>query len=279
MTQDRSAKSPLALGTARLDWRDGVPCSADFGDIYFSPKGGLDEARHVFLDGIGGAGVWQGRPRFTVGELGFGTGLNVLALWNSWRRTAPADARLHVVSVEGFPLEPVDLADAHAGFPELAPLAAELRAAYPRRVPGFHRLRLDGGRIALTLLFGPAAEMLEKLAARVDAWFLDGFAPRRNPAMWTDAVFRQVARLSAPGARVATFSAAGAVRRGLAAAGFAMAKRPGFAGKLECLAGRFDAALMDDGGAPWYAADPVRHGGSVGTAGTGADLAPSGRPG
>tara|TARA_R110000772_G_scaffold232445_2_gene343974 strand:- start:89481 stop:91442 length:1962 start_codon:yes stop_codon:yes gene_type:complete len=256
MTQDRSAKSPLALGTARLDWRDGVPCSADFGDIYFSPKGGLDEARHVFLDGIGGAGVWQGRPRFTVGELGFGTGLNVLALWNSWRRTAPADARLHVVSVEGFPLEPVDLADAHAGFPELAPLAAELRAAYPRRVPGFHRLRLDGGRIALTLLFGPAAEMLEKLAARVDAWFLDGFAPRRNPAMWTDAVFRQVARLSAPGARVATFSAAGAVRRGLAAAGFAMAKRPGFAGKLECLAGRFDAALMDDGGAPWYAAPP-----------------------
>lgn len=253
MTQDRSTKNPLSLGTARLDWRDGVPCSADFGDIYFSPRGGLDEARHVFLDGIGGAEVWQGRPRFTVGELGFGTGLNVLALWDAWRRTADPEARLHVVSVEGFPLVPGDLADAHAGFPELAPLAAELRANYPRRVPGFHRLRLDGGRVVLTLLFGPAAEMLEKLAARVDAWFLDGFAPSCNPDMWTDAVFRQVARLSAPGARVATFSAASAVRRGLAAAGFAMAKRPGFAGKLECLAGRLDAAPSVDTVAPWYA--------------------------
>ena len=253
MIQDDSASSTAPIGAARLDWRDGVPCSAAFGDIYFSPKGGLDEARHVFLDGIGAPEVWQGRPRFTVGELGFGTGLNVLALWDAWRRTASPDARLHVVSVEGFPLEPGDLAAAHAAFPELALLAAELRASYPRRVPGFHRLRLDGGRVALTLLFGPVAEMLERLAARVDAWFLDGFAPRRNPEMWTDAVFRQLARLSAPAARVATFSAAGAVRRGLAAAGFAMAKRPGFAGKLECLAGRLDSAPIDDGGAPWYA--------------------------
>ena len=256
MTQEMPSPGVPPLGRARLDWRDGVPCSADFGDIYFSPKGGLDEARHVFLDGIGGPEVWQGRPRFTVGELGFGTGLNVLALWDSWRRTAPADARLHVVSVEGFPLEPGDLADAHAGFPELGLLAAELRAAYPRRVPGFHRLRLDGGRVVLTLLFGPVGEMLEKLTARIDAWFLDGFAPRRNPEMWTDGVFRQLARLSAPGARVATFSAAGTVRRGLAAAGFAMAKRPGFVGKLECLAGRFDAAPVDDGDVPWYAAPP-----------------------
>ncbi|MEQ9361019.1 MAG: tRNA (5-methylaminomethyl-2-thiouridine)(34)-methyltransferase MnmD, partial [Rhodospirillales bacterium] len=256
MTQDRFAKSPLGLGTARLAWRDGVPCSAEFGDIYFSPKGGLGEARHVFLDGIGAPDVWRGRPRFTVGELGFGTGLNVLALWDAWRRRAAPDARLHIVSVEGFPLEPGDLAGAHTGFPELAPLAAELRAAYPRRVSGFHRLRLDGGRVALTLLFGPVADMLEKLTACVDAWFLDGFAPRRNPEMWSDAVFRQLARLSAPGARVATFSAAGAVRRGLAAAGFAMAKRPGFAGKLECLAGRLDALPLDDGDAPWYAAPP-----------------------
>ncbi|UTW52906.1 FAD-dependent 5-carboxymethylaminomethyl-2-thiouridine(34) oxidoreductase MnmC [bacterium SCSIO 12827] len=270
MTQEIPSPGAPPLGRARLDWRDGVPCSADFGDIYFSPKGGLDEARHVFLDGIGAPEVWQGRPRFTVGELGFGTGLNVLALWDSWRRTAPADARLHVVSVEGFPLEPDGLADAHAGFPELGPLAAELRAAYPRRVPGFHRLRLDGGRVVLTLLFGPVGDMLEKLTARIDAWFLDGFAPRRNPEMWTDGVFREVARLSAPGARVATFSAAGAVRRGLAAAGFAMAKRPGFAGKLECLAGRFDAAPMNDGGAPWYAAPaPLGPGATIAVIGGG----------
>lgn len=271
MTKDGFSIGTVPLGAARLDWRDGVPCSADFGDVYFSVRDGLSETRHVFLDGIGAPEVWQGRPRFTVGELGFGTGLNVLALWDAWQRTAARDGRLHIVSVEGFPLEPGALADAHATFPELGTLAAELRASYPHRVPGFHRLRLDGGRVALTLLFGPVAEMLEKLTARVDAWFLDGFAPRRNPDMWTDAVFHQVARLSAPGARVATFSAAGRVRRGLAAAGFAMNKRPGFAGKLECLAGRLDgAAPVDEGAAPWYAPPiPLRPGATVAVIGGG----------
>ncbi|MAN79184.1 MAG: bifunctional tRNA (5-methylaminomethyl-2-thiouridine)(34)-methyltransferase MnmD/FAD-dependent 5-carboxymethylaminomethyl-2-thiouridine(34) oxidoreductase MnmC, partial [Magnetovibrio sp.] len=270
MTKDRFSSGAAPLGSARLDWRDGVPCSADFGDVYFSARDGLGETRHVFLDGIGGPDVWAARPRFTVGELGFGTGLNVLGLWDAWRRTAAPDARLHVVSVEGFPLEPGDLAQAHATFPELGPLAADLRASYPRRVPGFHRLRLDGGRVALTLLFGPVAEMLEKLTARVDAWFLDGFAPRRNPDMWTDTVFRQIARLSAPAARVATFSAAGHVRRGLAAAGFAMEKRPGFAGKLECLAGRFDGAPVADGSLPWYAPPaPLKPGATVAVIGGG----------
>lgn len=253
MTENEFPPGAASLGLAPLDWRDGAPRSAEFGDIYFSPRDGLGEARHVFLQGIGAPEVWRGRHRFTIGELGFGTGLNVLSAWDAWRRTADGAARLHIVSIEGSPLSHDDLARAHAIFPELGELAAELRAAYPRRVPGFHRLRLDDGRVALTLLFGPVAEMLEKLAARVDAWFLDGFAPRRNPEMWTDTVFRHLARLSAPAARVATFSAAGAVRRGLAAAGFAMVKRPGFAGKLECLAGRHDATPMDDGGVPWYA--------------------------
>lgn len=270
MTKDRYQTGAVPLGSARLDWRDGVPCSADFGDIYFSARDGLGETRHVFLEGIGAPDIWSGRARFTVGELGFGTGLNVLGLWDAWRRTAAEDARLHIVSVEGFPLEPGDLAVAHATFPELGPLAAELRASYPRRAPGFHRLRLDGGRVALTLLFGPVAEMLEKLTARVDAWFLDGFAPRRNPDMWTDAVFHQVARLSIPGARVATFSAAGRVRRGLAATGFAMEKRPGFAGKLECLAGRFEGASVEDGIPPWYAPPaPLNSGATVAVIGGG----------
>ena len=258
------------FGAVRLDWRDGAPCSADFGDIYFSPVDGLGEARHVFLDGIGGPDVWRNRSRFTVGELGFGTGLNVLALCDAWRRTAPADARLHVVSVEGFPLEPRDLAAAHAAFPELADLARDLRAAYPRRVPGFHRLRLDGGRVALTLLFGPVAAMLSQVEARVDAWFLDGFAPSRNPEMWSDAVFRQVARLSAPGARVATFSAAGAVRRGLADAGFVVEKRPGFGGKRECLSGRFEGQSAESRAEPWFAPPaPLSPGASVAVVGGG----------
>ncbi len=188
--------------------------------------------------------------------MGFGTGLNVLAAWDSWRRTAPAGARLHIVSVEGFPLSVEDLAEAHAAFPEFAALSAELRRAYPRRVPGFHRLRLDGGRVTLTLLFGPVLSMLASLEASVDAWFLDGFAPSRNPEMWSDAVFREIARLCAPGARLATFSAAGAVRRGLAAAGFAMEKRPGFGGKRECLAGRYEGGEAPPQAEPWFATPP-----------------------
>ena len=257
MTQYESPSRAVSLGAARLDWQDGAPRSATFGDVYFSPTDGLGETRHVFLEGIGAPDVWRGRDRFVIGELGFGTGLNVLAAWDAWRRTAGPDARLHIVSVEGFPLSAPDLAQAHAAFPELGGLARDLRAAYPRQVPGFHRLRLDGGRVSLTLLFGPVAAMLDGLSAKIDAWFLDGFAPRRNPEMWTDAVFSRIARLSAPGARVATFSAAGSVRRGLAAAGFAVEKRPGFGGKRECLTGRIERPAPGDGASPWYAPPPA----------------------
>jgi tRNA 5-methylaminomethyl-2-thiouridine biosynthesis bifunctional protein len=253
MTQNGSESGPGALVTARLEWRDGAPRSTAFGDVYFSAEDGAGETRHVFLDGIGAPEIWRGRTRFTIGELGFGTGLNVLTVWDSWRRTAAAEARLHIVSVEGFPLSAEDLAAAHERFPEFADLSAALRRVYPRRVPGFHRLRLDGGRVALTLLFGDVGDMLARLDGRVDAWFLDGFAPSRNPDMWSAAVFREIARLSAAGARVATFSAAGAVRRGLGEVGFEMEKRPGHGSKRESLAGRFTGAAPADAADPWYA--------------------------
>ncbi len=256
MTDENHSRAPGILGSADPDWRDGALRSRAFGDVYFSVADGLGETRYVFLDGIGGAGGWAGRLRFHLGELGFGTGLNFLALWDSWRRTAPADARLHVVSVEGFPLGVDDLAKAHAAFPELADLASALRGAWPRRVPGLHRLRLDGGRVCLTLLFGPVLPMLRQMAGRMDAWFLDGFAPKHNPDMWTDDVFAEVARLSAPGARLATFSAAGAVRRGLTAQGFAMEKRPGFGDKSESLIGRYKGAAANRDFDPWYAPPP-----------------------
>lgn len=253
MTEENHIRAPGILGAADADWRDGALRSRAFGDVYFSVADGLGETRHVFLDGIGGPETWAGRARFRLGELGFGTGLNFLALWESWRRTAPADARLHVISVEGYPLGVDGLAKAHAAFPELADLAWALRAAWPRRVPGLHRLRLDGGRVCLTLLFGPVLPMLRHTEGRVDAWFLDGFAPKRNPEMWSDEVFAEVARLSAPGARLATFTAAGTVRRGLTAQGFTMEKRPGFADKRESLVGRYEGVAANSGFDPWYA--------------------------
>ena len=226
---------------ARIDWQDGTPRSRRFGDVYFSAEDGAGESRHVFLDGIGAPATWAGRRRFTIIETGFGSGLNFALTWRAWIASAPADAVLHYVSVEGFPMAADDLRRALAAFPEVGDEAAALTALYPPPVPGFHRRHLAGGRVVLTLLFGPVEDMLASLSARADAWYLDGFAPRANPDMWTPALFQHMRRLSAPGARFATFTAAGDVRRGLAEAGFAVGKAPGFGRKRDCLRGELIA--------------------------------------
>lgn len=224
------------LGRARLDWSaQGAPASADFGDVYFSPQDGLAETRHVFLAGNGLPEAWAGRTRFVIGETGFGTGLNFLAAWQLWQRTAAADARLHYLSVEGFPLETEDMLRALRPFPELADDAAALGRAIPPATPGFHRCHFDGGRVSLTLLYGEAAAMLRQLDAGVDAWFLDGFSPARNPDMWRGEVLGEIARLTRPRGTAASFTAAGAVRRGLEEAGFAVERAPGFGAKRHML--------------------------------------------
>ena len=234
-----------------LQWRDGAPASARFDDVYFSGDG-LAETDHVFLGGIGAPELWKGRRRFCIAETGFGTGLNFLRAWQLWRDTAPAEARLDYVSVEGFPLSAAELERAHAAFPGLGELASALRAALPADVSGYHLCRLDGGRVRLLLLYGEVREMLADLAARVDAWFLDGFAPAKNPDMWTPEVFTEIARLTVPGGRLATFTAAGAVRRGLEGVGFSMDKRPGHGAKRECLSGTMQKRPSSASSAPWY---------------------------
>lgn len=235
-----------------LIWRDdGHPYSARFGDVYFSGDG-VAESQHVFIDGIGGADLWSDKPTFSVAETGFGTGLNFLMLWDAWRRSAPQGARLNYISVEGFPLGLTEMARAGASLGDVAPLSEALCAALPPCVGGYHAVELDGGRVRLLLLYGPVAEMLGGLQAAVDAWFLDGFAPARNPAMWTPDVFAEIARLSRPGARLASFTVVGAVRRGLAEVGFAIEKRPGYGAKRKCLAGRFEGVGARDP-IPWFA--------------------------
>ncbi len=219
-----------------LTWgEDGLPRSGLYGDVYFSSDDGLAEARAVFLAGAGLPDAWRDRESFVVGELGFGTGLNIAALLDLWRRERPPGGRLHVFSIERHPLAVEDAARALARWPELEPVASSLLAAWPRRARGFHRLDLPDLNAVIDLAVMDAAEALAQWSGRADAWFLDGFAPAANPAMWRQEVLDLVAARSAPGARVATFTVAGAVRRGLQAAGFAVEKRPGFGRKRERL--------------------------------------------
>ena len=226
-----------------LIWTDdGSPRSGRFDDIYFSQQDGLAEARAVFLAGCGLPGAWNGRTHFCVAELGFGTGLNIAALLDLWRREGPAGGRLSLFSVEGFPLTRGEAARALDGWPELAEAAQALLDAWPEATPGFHRLDLPGFNASLDLAVGDVGWALSQWTGRADAWFLDGFAPSTNPDMWSDAVLDGIAAWSAPGARVATFTVAGAVRRGLAGRGFTVDKRPGHGRKRERLEARLREA-------------------------------------
>ncbi len=215
--------------------RPGTPAASDFGDIYFSTDGGLEETRAVFLQGCGLPDRWMGRDVFTVAELGFGSGLNFLATMQSWHESG-ATGRLHFVSVEGFPFDRQQLAQALSAFPELAEIAAPLIESWPGPVRGVHRRHF--GPVTLTLIHDDIAPALAGQDFAADAWFLDGFSPAKNPDMWSKPILSEVARLSAPGARVGTFTVAGAVRRGLATAGFEVERLPGFGRKRQRLEAR-----------------------------------------
>ncbi|WP_273862971.1 bifunctional tRNA (5-methylaminomethyl-2-thiouridine)(34)-methyltransferase MnmD/FAD-dependent 5-carboxymethylaminomethyl-2-thiouridine(34) oxidoreductase MnmC [Pseudomonas sp. LA5] len=244
---------------AQLDWdASGQPLSRTYGDVYFSRASGLEETRYVFLQQNRLSERFTALAAgevFTIGETGFGTGLNFLCAWQLFAALAPKEARLHFVSVERFPLTAADLAQALTLWPELAPYSAALQRQYQAIHPGFQRLILDDGRVTLTLLVGDVLERLPELDARCDAWFLDGFAPAKNPEMWTPALFAELARLSHAGTTLATFTCAGFVRRGLNEAGFAMAKVPGFGHKREMLAGALERPVTP-AAVPWYARPP-----------------------
>jgi len=218
---------------------DGVPRSRLFDDVYYSTADGLAESRAVFLAGCGMPDAWRGRRRFVVGELGFGSGLNILALLALWRETREPGARLHVFSVEAFPMPAEDARRALSAWPQIGDLAAALLDLWPRRARGFHRIEFGEIGAVLDLAVMDVGAALSAWSGEADAWFLDGFSPSRNPAMWTPEVLAGVAARSAPGTRVASFTVAGAVRRGLATAGFAVEKRPGFGRKSERLEARW----------------------------------------
>jgi tRNA 5-methylaminomethyl-2-thiouridine biosynthesis bifunctional protein len=231
---------PTTLQPAQLTLdANGTPMSMAYGDVYHSAAGGQAQARHVFLAGNQLPERWRKREHFCVVETGFGLGLNFLTTWQAWQGDPQACTTLHFVSFEKHPFTAADLRRAHAGWPEFAPLSAELLSVWPAAVAGEHRLELAGGRIVLRLVFGDASEALPRTAATADAFYLDGFSPALNPELWSPEVCRALARLAVPGATLATWSVAGSVRRALAQAGFRVEKRPGFAGKRQMLVGRY----------------------------------------
>lgn len=246
---------------AQLDWdENGNPISRAFADVYFSNESGLDETRHVFLTQNDLQQRFAALPangRLVIGETGFGTGLNFLCAWQLFEACATPGARLQFVSVEKFPLNRVDLERALRLWPELKAFADQLLEQYVAIHERFQRLVFDGGRVTLTLLIGDALQMLPQLDGQIDAWFLDGFAPSKNPEMWTPELFAELARLAAPGSTIGTFTSTGWVRRALNAAGFKMKRVPGIGHKWEVLKGAFIGWPQDvpspSAAKPWFA--------------------------
>lgn len=257
---------PAPLTCATLDWQNDTPVSVQFADVYFSREDGAAETRYVFLqqnDLPARWQAWQTPGSFTIGETGFGTGLNFFCAWELWRTLRKPGQHLHFVSVEQFPLQPADLEKACNLRPEFASLGKALLDQYPPLVSGLHRLHFLDDNVTLTLIFADAAAGFAQLDGVVDAWFLDGFAPARNPQMWQPALFNAMARLSHSTTTFATFTSAGVVKRGLRDAGFQVEKHPGFGRKRDMLRGRFvppenAAADRPPAQQPWYWVDYAR---------------------
>lgn len=247
------------LVPARIDAIDTTPYAPDFDDVYFSRGGGWSESRFVFLHGNGLPERWQGRDSFVVGETGFGVGLNFIITAHEFLRTTTPPARLHYVSVEKHPVEPAALLTSlvrnASEQPEAHALIEELHASYPIHAPGTHRVSLAGGRVQLTLLLGEAAVQLARVPTPseglVDAWYLDGFSPAKNDGIWNESVYRAVARLTRRAGTLATYTSAGAVRRGLGAVGFEIRKVPGFGRKREMTVGVLPERVTTNN-APWF---------------------------
>lgn len=266
-TNKTAAIAPSAIQPATIDWQtddtgNRVPVSGEFGDVYFSHADGLAESRHVFLEGNQLAQRLSNlvpQQCFTIGELGFGTGLNLLALWQLWRQlraTQPhlATARVHMITTEKYPLSHEDLTQVLTLWgqraPELAELISELLARYPALIAGCHRLNFINDNLTVDIWLGDATASLEKLAVdlpsvnahhnlhnkpHIDAWFLDGFAPSCNSTLWAESIFTQIQRLSCAGTTAATYSCAGVVKRALQHNGFDIKKITGFGRKRQML--------------------------------------------
>ncbi len=228
---------PTAVPHARVGWREGVPWSDDASDFYFSPAGGLDERRHVFLGGNDLPARWRKREHFTVAEVGFGTGLSFLATVDAWR-TSFATGFLHYIAFERLPLRAEDMRRALSRFHGLGGLRDRLADSLPPPACGVHRIRFDEDCVALTLVQGDFADFAADMAFRADAWYLDGFSPGTSADAWDSVALRLVRARSHRDSTFATHTAASMVRRHMEEEGFRPEVREGYAHKREMLCGR-----------------------------------------
>lgn len=240
------ARNQPCLEESALEW-DGQhnPQSTNYGDIYYSREGGLAETRYVFLEQNMLSERWRtpgNQDAFVIAETGFGTGLNFLCAWHLWRTLPQTQNRvLHFVSFEKHPLAKTDLLRALSRWQnELSTEIEELINQYPFPVKGVHRLNFGDNRVKLTLIYEDAIEGLRNNHFLADAWFLDGFAPDKNPDMWQEGLLEEVARHSQKGASLSTFTCVGKVRRGLISNGFKVEKVKGYGRKREMLRASFE---------------------------------------
>ena len=220
-----------------LEWRDGdMPYSPAFGDHFYCQTDGRLECGHVFLAGNGLPQRWQDNGDFLIGELGFGTGLNFAETWRQWKLFRRNGQQLHFMSFELYLMRRGEIDRALSHWAEIDIERQALAAAWPETPEASVFLRLDD-QTSLSVIRGHALEGVAAAQAGFDAWYLDGFAPSHNADMWSEELMRLVCEKTKPGGTFATYAAAGFVRRNLIAAGFAVERRAGFAGKREMLCG------------------------------------------
>ncbi|MDH4442291.1 MAG: tRNA (5-methylaminomethyl-2-thiouridine)(34)-methyltransferase MnmD [Rhizobium sp.] len=223
--------------TAPLTWHDGdMPYSTAFGDHFYCQTDGRLECSHVFLAGNGLPDRWREAAEFCIGELGFGTGLNAAETWRQWKTIRGTDGHLHFVSFELHPMRASEIDRALSRWPEIDAERRALVARWPESPEGRVEIDLDA-QTRLTVVCGDAFDRLAASNFTFDAWFLDGFAPSRNSAMWSAELMQLVFDRTRPGGSFATYAAAGFVRRNLRDAGYRVDRRTGFAGKREMLCG------------------------------------------
>ncbi len=268
----------VPIQTANLDWHQDLPRSIQYNDIYYSGDGGIEQSRYVFIDGNNLIGRWLALPKdsiFYIAETGFGTGLNFLVAWALWEQYAPDNAQLHFISCEKHPLSLSDLKRCLAQWPQYNIKAELLCANYPILTPGYHQLSFCNGRVKLTLMLGDVLECYEQLlicgdpvlesdlrTSFIDAWFLDGFAPKKNPAMWSEPLVNIIALLSNSKTTLATYTAAQPIKTALSKYGFDVEKKKGHGPKRHMICASFsnpEPHRLKFRHTPWHVATPLKY--------------------
>ncbi len=242
------------LSPENLAWRNGVPYSERFDDIYSSHSGSVEESRHVFLHLNNLPTRWVKAQSFKIGEIGFGIGTNFLTTVKEWLSTSNENSLLHFWSVEKHPLAKSDLQRVLINCQEIGDLVPLFIDRYPALIKGTTRIVFPEWRVILTLSFLEALDALKSCESEFDAWYLDGFSPNKNPDLWSKEIFSEINRLSHAATTLSTYSVASIVRENLAASGFSAKKVGGFGDKSESLVvTRKEKLPVSSCSPPWFA--------------------------